>query len=145
MPHQWDMPILMPSRELILSHHLSHDKNVHTYKPLLKNVPLDMCAQRRHKSACASAQYDQDLRYSHEETLHPWLSKCTQRRFWSDIYEGTFPDFAASQRAAKLGSIRLSLPPSTYRAIRTPLSRWYTKLYKAIHDWFIFNFTLHHW
>ena len=33
-----------------------------------------MCAQRRLKSACVSAQSDQSLRYPHEETLHPWLS-----------------------------------------------------------------------
>ena len=34
-----------------------------------------MCAQRRLKSACASAQSDQSLRCSHEETLNPCLSK----------------------------------------------------------------------
>ena len=35
----------------------------------------DMCAQRRLKSDCASAQSDQSLRCAHEETLHPCLSK----------------------------------------------------------------------
>ena len=34
-----------------------------------------MCGQRRHKSACASAQSDLSLHCLHEETLHPWLSK----------------------------------------------------------------------
>ena len=40
-----------------------------------ENRPSDMCAQRRLKSACASAQSDQSLRYPHEDTLYPWLSK----------------------------------------------------------------------
>ena len=34
-----------------------------------------MFAQRRLKSACASAQSDQSLRCLHEENLHPWLTK----------------------------------------------------------------------
>ena len=36
-----------------------------------EKVPSVMCAQRRLKSA----QSDQSLRWAHEETLHPWLSK----------------------------------------------------------------------
>ena len=40
-----------------------------------ETYPLDMCAQRKLKTACTSAQTDQCLRYPHEETLHPWLSK----------------------------------------------------------------------
>ena len=40
-----------------------------------ENVPSDMCAQRRLKSACASAQSDQSLRWPLEETLYPSLSK----------------------------------------------------------------------
>ena len=40
-----------------------------------ENVPSDMCSQRKHKSACASSQYDQSHRYPHEEAVHPWLSK----------------------------------------------------------------------
>ena len=40
-----------------------------------ENVPSDMCAQRRLKSACASVQSDQNRRCPHEETLHPWLYK----------------------------------------------------------------------
>ena len=44
-----------------------------------ENVPSDMCAQRRHKSACASAQSDQSPRRPHEETLHPWLSLSKMR------------------------------------------------------------------
>ena len=38
-----------------------------------KNIPSDMCDQRRLKSACASAQLDKSLRCPHVETLHPWL------------------------------------------------------------------------
>ena len=34
-----------------------------------------MCAQRRLKSACVSVQSNQSLHCSHEETLHPSLSK----------------------------------------------------------------------
>ena len=34
-----------------------------------------MCAQRRLKSACASAHSDQSICYPHEENLRPWLSK----------------------------------------------------------------------
>ena len=33
-----------------------------------------MCAQRRLRSDCASAQSDQSLCCTHEETLHHWLS-----------------------------------------------------------------------
>ena len=40
-----------------------------------ENVPSDMCAQRRLRSACAFAQSDQSLRCSHEETSLFWLSK----------------------------------------------------------------------
>ena len=40
-----------------------------------KNVPSEMCAQWRLRSACASAQSAQSLRCQHIETLHPWLSK----------------------------------------------------------------------
>ena len=40
-----------------------------------ENVLFDMCAQRRLKSACASAQTDKSLRCSHDQTFHPWLSK----------------------------------------------------------------------
>ena len=42
---------------------------------MLENVPSDLCAQRRLKSACASTQSDQSLRRPHEETLHPPLSE----------------------------------------------------------------------
>ena len=42
-----------------------------------KNVPSDMCVQRRLKSAGASAQSDQSLRCPHGEISHPWLSKMT--------------------------------------------------------------------
>ena len=40
-----------------------------------QNAPSDMCAQRRLKLACASAQSDKSLRCLHDETLHPCLSK----------------------------------------------------------------------
>ena len=40
-----------------------------------ENVPLDMCTQRRLKSAYASSQFDRSLRNSHEEILHSILSK----------------------------------------------------------------------
>ena len=44
-----------------------------------------MRAQRRLKSACASAQSDQRLRCPLEGTLPHWLfKKCAQWRFWSD-------------------------------------------------------------
>ena len=45
-----------------------------------ENVPSDMCARRRLKSACASAQSDQCIRCPHGEIL----TKCALRRFWSD-------------------------------------------------------------
>ena len=32
-----------------------------------------MCVQRRFKSVCASAQSDQSLSFTPEETLGPWL------------------------------------------------------------------------
>ena len=37
-----------------------------------------MCAQRRLKSAWASAQFDQSLRCLQEESLHPWLAEMRQ-------------------------------------------------------------------
>ena len=40
-----------------------------------ENVPSNICAQRRLKSACASAQSDLSLQCPHEETLYLWLSK----------------------------------------------------------------------
>ena len=43
--------------------------------PMSENVPSDMSAQGRLKSACASPQMDQSIGYLHEETLNPWLSK----------------------------------------------------------------------
>ena len=43
-----------------------------------------MWNQQRLNSACASAQSDQSFRYPHEETLHAWLCKLHQWRFWSD-------------------------------------------------------------
>ena len=68
-----------------------------------------MCAQRRLKSACASAQSDQGLRYPHEETLHSWLTKMRLVKIltrlrecasWSEssmgaLVKGTFFDGAA--------------------------------------------------
>ena len=41
----------------------------------VRNRHSDLCAQRRLKSAYASAQSDQSLHCPHQETLHPWLSK----------------------------------------------------------------------
>ena len=40
-----------------------------------ENVPSDMCAKRRLKSACTTAQSDRSPRRPHEETSHPMLSK----------------------------------------------------------------------
>ena len=51
----------------------SHE--VHELIHNLRNVPSDMCAQRRLGSACACAQSDQSICYPHEETLHACLSK----------------------------------------------------------------------
>ena len=42
---------------------------------LWENVPSDICARRRLKSACTSARSDRSFRCPHEESLHPWLSK----------------------------------------------------------------------
>ena len=49
------------------------DKNKSVAKG--ENLPSNICARRRLKSACPSAQSDHNLRCPHEETLHPWLSK----------------------------------------------------------------------
>ena len=43
-----------------------------------------VCAQRRLRSAWASAQTDQSLHYPHEESLGPKLPIDAQRRLWSD-------------------------------------------------------------
>ena len=56
-----------------------------TSEPLTwENLSSNMHNQRRLISASASPQSDQRLYCSHEETLHPWISKCDQWRFWSD-------------------------------------------------------------
>ena len=82
---------------------------INNWSAAWENVPSDMCAQRRLRLACAFAQSDQNLRSAHEETLHPWLSKNHQWRFWSDcafaqadlnlrwarMYGGKFSDVAA--------------------------------------------------
>ena len=63
---------------------VSHDAVYISCAATLENVPFDMCAKRRRKSACVSSQSAQSLRCPHEETFHPWLSKCSQLRIWSD-------------------------------------------------------------
>ena len=60
-------------RQLVIS--ILANPKVMLWAAMWENVPPDICAQRRHKSACASDQSDQSLRCPHEETLHPWLSK----------------------------------------------------------------------
>ena len=44
-----------------------------TWATAWQNQQNDMCAQRRFRSAWASAQSDQSLRCPHEEALRPWL------------------------------------------------------------------------
>ena len=51
-------------------------KNKYNLSATWENIPADMCAKRRLKSACASAQFDQSLRCPREGTLH----HCTQWR-----------------------------------------------------------------
>ena len=90
------------SGENLITYRIYHLKWATTWE----NVPSVMCAQWRHKSACASRQSDQSICCLYEETLHPRLSTCTQWRFWSDcanaqsdqnlrwthMFEGTFFD-----------------------------------------------------
>ena len=49
-----------------------------------QNQQNNLCAQRRLRSACTSAQSDQSLRCPHEEELGPWLPTQRQWRLWSD-------------------------------------------------------------
>ena len=51
---------------------------IYTWAASAKTYLLIMCAKRRLKSACASAQSDQSLRCSNEDPLHPRLSKMRQ-------------------------------------------------------------------
>ena len=69
-----------------------------------ENVPPDMCAQRRHKSARACAQSDQNLHCPQEETFYLWISKIRPVKFQTSLREwregahrreGTFPAVAA--------------------------------------------------
>ena len=60
---------------LVLLHNMADSYWISLWTVTLENIPFDMCAQRRLKSACASAQSDQNLCCPHEETLHPWLSR----------------------------------------------------------------------
>ena len=46
---------------------------MYTWDAAWQNQQNGHCAQRRHRSACASAQSDQSLRCPHEETLGPQL------------------------------------------------------------------------
>ena len=52
-----------------------------------EKVPSHMCAQRRLRSACASAQSDQSLRCPREESLHPWLSKMRTVKILTSLRE----------------------------------------------------------
>ena len=45
----------------------------YTWTPAWQSQQNGYCAQRRHRSACASAQSDQSLRCPHEQTLGPQL------------------------------------------------------------------------
>ena len=79
---------------------LDHDIGSHGHSiwaTLWENVPSDMCAQRRLKSACASAQSDQSLHCPHEDTFHPWLPEMRPEKIliwlrecegWSEISLG---------------------------------------------------------
>ena len=49
-----------------------------------------MCAQRRLRSAWASAQPDQNLRCPHEESLGPCYPLSAQRRLWSESSLGAY-------------------------------------------------------
>ena len=90
-----------------------------TFEPR-ENVPSDMCARRRFKSARGSAQSDQNLRCPHEETLHHWLSKIRPRKIlirlcectvWSESSLGThvrryvFWRFTSFEQSIKLQKI----------------------------------------
>ena len=74
-----------------------------------ENVPSDLCAQRKFKSICATAQSDHSHRFPHDKKCILGYPKCTQRRFWSDCVnaqadlneyllahksKATFPDVA---------------------------------------------------
>ena len=64
-----------------MSHHVGccdHGRHTHEsqYKKMYPLTCIERRLERRHKSECESAQFDQSLCYQHEEeTLHPWLSK----------------------------------------------------------------------
>ena len=89
-----------------------------------ENVPSDMYAQRRLKSACSSAQSDQSLRCPHEETLHPWRTKLCLVKFnqtarkliW--IFAGrTFPK-------GRFLSLRFMFCTFSLRNMKNYLSYW---------------------
>ena len=54
-----------------------------------------MCAQRRLKSTCASAQSDFSLRGPHKETLHPWLFRMRPVNIFIGLHKCTFLDIEA--------------------------------------------------
>ena len=56
----------------------------HTWAASWQNQQSGMYAQRRLRSAWASAWSDQSLRCPHEETLGPYYPLSAQRRLWSD-------------------------------------------------------------
>ena len=57
------------------------------WAPTWENVPSYMCAQRRLKSACASAQSDLSLPYPHGQILHLCLSKMCQMKSLIRLFE----------------------------------------------------------
>ena len=53
-------------------------------KPQREKTYLLKCASNEDSNQPVHPQSHQSLRCPHEETLHPWLSKNRQWRFWSD-------------------------------------------------------------
>ena len=66
----------------------------------------DLCAQRRLRSALASAQADQNLHCPHEEALGPWLPiRCTAKTL---IRLGRCPGWSESSLDAQVSLLALS-------------------------------------
>ena len=74
--HRWNASF----REMKQNHLSSAIKGVLNTR---ENVPSDVCAQRRLKSACTSAQSDQRLCWPSRSNFTSLAFQTTPRRFWS--------------------------------------------------------------
>ena len=119
-----------------LSHMYSY-----TRATMWEDIPSNIFAQRRLKSACACAQSDQNLRCPHEETLHLWLlemhtvktmiklreSQADLNLRWAHMLWGTFSNVVAHKMCWHLKLYSLKIWTDQFDWLAICLKRcWWT-------------------